>query len=221
MGKLAILLVALASCARAEQSREPEPALKPPVKPSIKVELAGVTLADDCPDGSNTKPTPPPKPASVTPTPTKPTAAAEAASQSMPSPGACADPSNCHGPPQPACEQTSMQLSVRAANATTIKIKQVELIDSTGKVVEVLTARGATRWETDKYIAWDEAVSANQDLVASYKLSMPTWTKFGKDRWNAYTAKFQLRVTVTVDGADTTIEKQSITPAMPEPAVAT
>jgi hypothetical protein len=216
------LLVMLAACSRIEpEAKTPDPNVMPPAKPELKIALAGVTLADDCADGVATKPTPPPA-APVKQAKTAP-AADIAASQTMPSAGACADPSNCHGPsfPQQPCEQTSMQLSVRAADATSIKIKRIELLDSSGKVVDVLTAKAATRWETDKYIAWDETLAAKQELVASYKLSSPAWDKISKGRWNAHTMTFQLRVTVTADGADRTIEKTSITPAMLEPPVAT
>ncbi|HEU0035038.1 MAG TPA: hypothetical protein VFQ53_30640 [Kofleriaceae bacterium] len=173
------------------------------------VELAGVTLADDC-DGSAE---PPARPGTV--------ARAAAADQGI-SAGGCADPSNCHGPTQPPCQQTSMQLSVKTTEAATVRIKKVELLDATGNVVDTLVASKPSRWDdTGNYVPWDEHVAAGQTLATSYTLSSPAWNRVAKDRWSAHTKTFQLRVVVTVGSAEQTIEKRSITPVMLEPPVAT
>ena len=207
----------------------PEPKTDPPPSSDVAVELAGVTLGDECGTGAK-PPRPPTKLAqaneATAPAAREPAAAKIAASEAVavPSAGACATP-GCGGPSHytPPCEQTSMQLSLRSSGqATTIKIKQVELLDASGKVVDVLTARAPSRWDDHgKYIAWNETIAANQDFATSYTLTSPNWDKIAKGRWNAHTMAFKLRVTVTIGSSDRTVEKQSLSPAMLEPAVAT
>lgn len=221
MLRFAIVMTALVGCARAETPPE-EPKVAP--APDVGVELAGVTLADDCGDGARTKPLPPPSSgqktadsASQTEEPAAKRAPAAAESVSA---GACAGPGGCPPMPQPACEQTSMQISIKArGQKTKIKIKRVELLDTKGKVVGELTARSPMRWNGSTYVTWNEAVT--EDGSVSYKLTAPDWQKLTNGRWNAGASRWQLRVTVTVGDRDRTIDKQSITPALPEPEVAT
>ena len=203
--------LALALVVAACSMTEPTPTTPASTPPDVTIELGGVTLGDDCTDDRVTNPIPPP--ANGRTAATQPPAAAASIAA-----GACSDPSNCHGPPAPACTQTSMQLALRASRPTTIKVKKVELLDGNGKVVDVLAARSPTRWADDKYVAWDEAIGA--ELAASYKLAAPNWTKIANGKWNAAAMKFALRVTVTVDGSDRTIERRSIS-VMLEPEVAT
>lgn len=236
----------LAACSKAESpvTDKSDPGVTPK-PPEIKVELSGVTLAEDCGDGQPTKPLAPP------PVKTPPTAAAadEAAppaaasraapsakiaagsgmqdpASSMPSAGACAPGARCGGIPQPACEQTAMQLLVGVpdkAFATKLSIKTVELLDDKGTVVGTLTARAPSKWDgKGTYVTWDEAVTAAGGSVAvSYKLSAPDWNKLTGGIWNAASKKFALRVTVSISDKERTIEKQAIVPVMPEPPVAT
>ncbi|MBA2539813.1 MAG: hypothetical protein H0V17_09280 [Deltaproteobacteria bacterium] len=224
------LLVALVSCSKAEPTKgEPDP--KPGVAPSapeIKIALAGVTLADDCADGIPTKPlappaTPPPPAGASAGSSSQPAAPAAAAERA--SAGSCAYPGPCGSIPQPACEQTAMQIAVTipaGVSATKIKIKQVELLDDAGKAIGVLAARAASKWDgKGAYVAWDEAIAGKGDLVVSYKLTAPDWIKISNGRWNATSKRFSLRVTVSISDKDRTIEKQSIVPIAPEPAVAT
>jgi len=186
----------------------------------VAVEIAGVTLADDCGDAA-----PPPA------RPAKPASAA--ANQVVPAPGAtqgpsaggCADPRNCQGPTHPACDQTSMQLSLRATagpGPMTVKVKQVELVDAAGKVVGRLTARKPSRWDDQgNYVTWDETMAPGKTVATSYTLSSPDWNAISNGRWNAQGKLFTLRVTVTVGSAERTVEKQSITPVMIEPQIQT
>jgi hypothetical protein len=218
------LLLLLFGCAKSEPTKDPGPAVTP-VAPEITVALAGVTLADDCGDGAPTKPLPPPPSPAAAGSGQQPAspAASMPAAESV-SAGACAGP-GCGALPQPACEQTSMQVALRApagAAATKIRIKQIELLDHTGKSVGTLTARAPSKWDgKGTYVSWDEALAAGTELVASYKLSAPDWTTLTGGRWNAPSKRFSLRVTVTISDKDRTIEKQSIVPTTPEPAVAT
>jgi hypothetical protein len=180
----------------------------------VAVELAGVTLADECGTGAR-----PPKP---------PNTVAERVQRDMDKPAAsmakCAGP-NCGGSYAPqACEQTSMQLSLRSAvgTPTTIHVKQVELLDKDGKVLEILTATSPSRWDDrGVYGSWDETVAANQTLAVSYTLSSPHWDRVAESRWKAHTKAFALRVTITAGDAEQTVDKQSIQPVMLEPPVAT
>jgi len=86
----------------------------------------------------------------------------------------------------------------------------------------VLTARAPSKWDgKGAYVAWDEAIAGKGDLAVSYKLTAPDWNKVTNGRWDANSKRFALRVTVSISDKDRTIEKQSIVPTAPEPAVAT
>lgn len=223
----------LAACSKAESpvTDKSDPGVTPK-PPEIKVELSGVTLAEDCGDGQPTKPLAPPpvKQAAagssaqtyeVAPSPN-----AASVSADPPAAGACARGVRCGGIPQPACEQTAMQLLVgvpSGAVATTLQIKRVELLDDKGAVVGTLTARAPSKWDgKGAYVTWDEAVTPTTgSLAVSYKLSAPDWNKLTGGMWNAASKKFALRVTVSISDKERTIEKQAIVPVMPEPPVAT
>lgn len=194
-----LLLAAIAACATSDAKI---------VKiEDIRVELAAVTLADDC--GPRTPPPSVVAPPSTPPVPSKTPAAR------------CAGPNCGRGN----CNQTSMQLAIHTEpdiKSTTIKIKKVELLDPKGVVLEVLTARAPARW-TDKgeYVAWDEKIDAGTNYKTMYDLTTPNWDKLTGGRYNAQTKTFQLRVTVLVGTGSRTIEKQSITPTRIPPAVPT
>jgi hypothetical protein len=217
-----MLLVAFVACSKAEPTSSPNDPGVAPRSAEIAVELAGVTLAEDCGDSVKTKPPQPPaqprqdKAAAIMP-------AQPAAEMSV---GACATPGGCGSLPQPACEQTAMQLSLKVpdgVSASTIKIKTVELLDSTGKTVATLVSRAPSKWDgKGAYVTWDEAVPAGKaDHSVSYKLTAPDWNALTGGRWNAPSKRFNLRVTVTIGNREKTIEKQSIQPATPEPHVVT
>lgn len=184
----------------------------------VAVELASVTLADDC----GSPPPPPPSPAFA-----QPPAAPSRSAPRKPSTPAAAEPADCAVGgcgSRRGCEQTSMQLSLRApagARPTTIRIKKVELLDGKGKLLQVLAARAPTRWTDKSYVAWDQQIGAGETLATSYALESPSWDKLTNGRYNAHSKTFQLRVTVTVGTANKTVEKQSITPAMLPPPVPT
>lgn len=232
-----LVVVMLAACSRADSptTDRPEPGLAPK-PPQITVELAGVTLSEDCSAGQPTKPLAPPpvkpsKAAADQAAPSSPPAAAAGSGMQDPASarmaaGSCAQGMPCGGLPQPACEQTAMQLLVgvpAGAIATTLKIKTVELLDDKGAVAGTLTAREPSKWDGQgTYVAWDEAITPSGGSVAvSYKLTAPEWTKLTGGIWNAASKKFALRVTVSISDKDRTIEKQSLVPVMPEPPVAT
>ncbi|MEO8700752.1 MAG: hypothetical protein ABI867_11950 [Kofleriaceae bacterium] len=163
----------------------------------LDVQLAAVSLAQDCGD------------AAIPPAPKQPraTAAAELSQDMAKCAGAgCA----------PACDPTSMQLSVRADRAGAFRIAKVELLDDSGGFLQVLTPRVPARWTGGAYAPWDQTL-AGETVLASYLLSRPDWSKLT----NAHKRKFQLRVTYAFGNAEGTVEKSSIIPAIPDPDVVT
>lgn len=211
MMRLALLL-AVVACSKAEPPAPPDdkPAVTPKA-PEIEVELAGVTLADDCADGVSTKPTASPV--------LEPNAASAPRGVAA---GDCGGP-NC-GASRSACEQTAMQLAVQVpdgAAATKIAIKRVELLDDKGAVFSTLTARDASKWNGSAYVKWDEAIATGKaSFGVSYKLSSPEWTKLG-GKAAGMGKMFTLRAVVTVSDKDRTIEKQATVSISIEPAAVT
>lgn len=179
-------LVLAAGCTRAsdaapEKTPAPKVAPKPP-KPTTRVELTAVTLADDC---GGTTPMGPPAKAIV-----KPGKANKAKADSR---------------ARRRCEQTSMQLAITAADAARLHVKSVELFDESGKSLGTLTATKPTRWSetTGIYEAWDESFAASTTLSVSYVLSQPNWDSVA-NRWNK---TFTLKTVLSVGGVDQTAQK--------------
>jgi len=180
--------LALASCWTAPKSTTP-----PPTAGGVDVEIASVTLADDCADPT--------------------------AEMSRRAPGASEDMNMGDR----ACEQTAMQLSLTATGGgpTQIRIAKVELLGADGKPLGVLESRMPTVWnEGNGYVAWDQTIAGGQRVQASYKLSAPDWGAIPDGRWNASTT-FHVRVTLVLGTQERTIEKQAIVRAMMEPDVVT
>jgi hypothetical protein len=206
MSKRWLLLAALAGCTAVEAQ---------PSKDYFSVDLSAVTLGDDC--------TPPPPPAPANPKPP-----AKPSSRTPSTPSVAAPPADCATPncgSYHRCEQTTMQLSIKAPagiQPTKIKIKKIELLDSKGKVLEVLTSKSPTKWDgSSSYITWNESIAAGESVKAMYNLTAPNWNKLTNGRWNAHSKTFQLRVTVTIGTANKTVEKQSITATQLPPPVPT
>ncbi len=198
----ALSLVVLAGCWTTSQPSQPATR-----DLDVMVELAAVTLGDDCGDTESIAP--------------------PVAQLDKPSAAAAPMPADiCVGcaPIRHSCDQTSMQLALRAdpgSGSTAVKIKKVELLDSHGMLLGVLEARTPMRWDGESYVGWTERVAAGQKLNASYLLSSPNWDALTAGRWSAHTKTFQLRVTLAIGPSDRTVDKQSITPAMLEPPVPT
>lgn len=194
-----------------------------PPKPTaeLRVELASVTLADQCggalpppvvvktADASTPKKAAPPSEMAMEPARRAPAAA-------------CPVNQDCGGGHRQACEQTSMQLSFTSTHAqpSKVEVKKIELLDDGGKLIGELTAQPAMRWGTDKYEPWDQSVPAGETVSATYALSSLPYDKMG-GRHGAHDRKFQLRVTFAVGGKDQVVEKKAIAPTMLEPAVPT
>jgi hypothetical protein len=205
-------LIALAACADSNADTVKDPFAKPPPAASLTVELAAVSLADDC------APLPPPPTAPAPATPAKPADAGPSAPMRR-APGAQAVGGR-YG-----CDQTTMQLKITTPagfKAGTVKIKKVELLDTEGKVLQTLSSRNPRAWKnTTSYLPWDEKVGPSQGVHSMYDLSSPDWSKLTGSRWNAHTKTFQVRVVVEIGGANKTVTKSAITPARLPPPVPT
>lgn len=185
--KTAVLLAALTGCWSASQPT-------PTTNTDVKVDLASVSLADDCPD-------------------------AAAADIPAPSQGSCAGPGMCPDMGRRRCEQTMLQVTVDAKAATELHIKKVELLDPSGKVLGTLAARKPTQWSDNSgaYVAWNEKVPGDKPLKASYSLSAPDFGDNGPDP----SVTYKVRVTFAVGGKDQVIEKEASVSANVEAPVVT
>lgn len=195
----AYALVLLAACGGSKSDKD-----------GVAVQLAAVTLADDCGDaGWMPPPTEPPPEARQD--------RARAASNEVESVARCAgdDCGRYRG-----CSQTSMQVSFSADHASVVKVKKVELLDGQGKYIEDLTARGAKQWDGSKYIAWDEKLAPTKPIQASYALSAPSWDKLG-GRSKAQGQKLNVHVVVTIDDTEHSLEKGFVIPVHRTPDVVT
>jgi hypothetical protein len=174
--KTAALILGLTGCWSASQPT-------PTPSPDAELNLASVSLGDDCPDATTGEPV-----------------------DLAPAHGSCAAPGPCNFG-QSRCEQTMLQLTVSSQTATKLQIKKIELLDQTGKLLGTLAARKPTQWGSDAYIAWNEQVPANQPLKASYSLSAPDWSALPGGRDPSVT--YKVRVTFAVGDHDRVIEKEA------------
>lgn len=195
----------------------------PPPAGDVTIELAGITLGEDC-GGSWTPPPPHTAPAS-TPT-TAPASPAVVSPSRSPSaaPAKCAVGTNCGGYGR-ACQQTSVQLAVQAKGGTaptTIRIKKVELLDASGKLLGELASSAPTRWtDAGSYQPWDQTIAPGTQLAVSYLLASPVWSSMEGGQYGQANKTFQVRVTVLVGTKDRVIEKAAIQPTIMPPAVPT
>jgi hypothetical protein len=201
----------------------PGPNTPPVTRTDVAIELASVTLADDCPDPEIPQPeTEPPFDNGGFAKP--PADESRSEIQGDVPAGRWATPG--YAPRMRMCEQTSMQLSLRGTGngePTSVRVKRVELLDEDNKMIGELLARNAMRWSDDgtSYLPWDQSIAAGQLMSASYSLSAPDWSVLDGGRWAAHARQFKLRVTFTVGDKDRTVEKQATVAAMIEPHVVT
>lgn len=206
---LALSLGCTKATSTSDQGVAPQPKPQPQTVGDVMVEIAGVTLGDDC--GGGVVPPPPP----VTPAkraPGNPPA-------DIAAPGAVTENARYR------CQQTSLQLAVRAGDlpaATPVAIKKVELLDAEGKVLEALAASSPVWWsEKGAYEPWDQKIAPNQLAAVSYVLTTPHWDTMPGGMYGQANKQFQVRVTVAIGAKDQVIEKKAIQPTMMPPAVPT
>jgi hypothetical protein len=197
-----------AAAAEREALEAPQKIMKvpPPAPAKVAVTMTAATLAEDC---GGTAP--------IAPPPTKfakPPSSGARAESDDPAPG----PSRARGDVSAGyagrarmrCEQTSMQLSVIAGSGvapTSIRVKKVELVDDTGKLIGTLTPSAPTVWSDADgiYKPWAQTVSPDTKLSVSYALSKPDWSGV-KDRASH---SYVLRAVIVVGGADQTVQREA------------
>ena len=120
------------------------------------------------------------------------------------------------------CQQSNVQIAFSAgagSQAARIEIVRVELLDSTGSIVDTLTASKPQAWNGGSYAAWDQTVKPAGDTKTSYDLTAPAWSKIDSSGTSrSYSAKYKLHVTLRIDGVEITLESTDLSR---EPAVAT
>ncbi len=198
-------MLALAGCTESVADNFAKP--PPPLPSAVSVELAAVTLGDDC--------APPPAPAN--PKVTRPSDSGVPSTPAAPMKTAPGAAYRGH------CDQTTMQLVIKTPSsfkAGTVKIKKVELLDNEGQLLQTLAARNPRSWVT-VYQPWDEKLAAGSTVKSMYDLAAPDWNKLTNGRWNAHSKTFRVRVVVEVGGANKTVTKSAITAARLPPPVPT
>jgi hypothetical protein len=208
--KSVLWILALAACS--ESSADSGSFAKPPPPGGLQVELAAVTLADDC-----APPTPPPSTPAAPPKPSITKPADDIAPGAAPRKVAPGYRGNC--------DQTTMQLKISTPadfKAGSVKIKKVELLDADGKFLQTLSSRNPRAWKnTTSYLPWDEKIGPSVGTNAMYDLSAPDWNKLTNGRWNAHSKAFQVRVVVEIGGNNKTLTKSTVTPTRLPPPVPT
>jgi len=190
-----IFLLSLGAAAAELSSGNPSrPTPSPAPATGVRVQMISATLADQCGGTGAPWSAPVPHPAPL---------ASEAAGRASMKMGARA------------CQQTAMQLSVMAgplAGSAEIHIKKVEIFDSTGKSIGELTPRSPMVWSAkdSAYQPWKETVASGETLSVSYALSSPNWSAVPDRSGKTFT----LRATVTVGGADQTVQRDVRTETM-------
>ena len=120
------------------------------------------------------------------------------------------------------CQQSNVQIAFSAgagSQAARIEIVRVELLDSTGSIVDTLTASKPQAWNGGSYAAWDQTVKPAGDTKTSYDLTAPAWSKIDSSGTSrSYSAKYKLHVTLRIDGLEIKLESNALSR---EPAVAT
>ncbi len=195
--RIPVALVLLAACGGSSSD-----------KGGVAVELASVTLADDCGTAGYMPPPPKPPPAA------KEERRGEAASV------ASQDVANEKSSVYRGCAQTSMQVAFSADHATTVTVKKVELLDGNGKYIQDLEARMPMRWNGSGYEAWDQKLEPTKPLSASYALAAPDWKKLG-GRMAAQSKRYHLHVVIDAGGRSHSLDKQTIAPVVMQPDVVT
>lgn len=110
------------------------------------------------------------------------------------------------------CQQTSMQLAIKAVagtSATKITIKKIELFDEKGKRLGALVARTPTVWRAGSYRPWDGTIAESTELLVSYELSRPPLD--GVDDRKDQT--FVLKAIIVLDGGERSVRRDVLVKA--------
>lgn len=102
-----------------------------------------------------------------------------------------------------ACEQSTLQLSVWGAQVgkpVELRLGTVELLDEQGRALGRLVAREPTRYDGSVYRAWDQQVAPASSQTVSYKLGAAP-VPIARD------TGYRVQVHVTVGGRERTVTK--------------
>jgi len=129
---------------------------------------------------------------------------------------------DCDGPEPPKnCVQTTMQLALSAGQQGVkgkLEVVRVELYDErTQKPLGELSARSPTVWSGAEYLPWNGVIEPGATLKTSWPLGAPDWTQLGGSRLDAAGRSFLVRVTLRVDGQETSADGVVKMPAKPKP----
>lgn len=172
MLKISICLIAtLAACSAQEVSTAPtkkptQPVVDPVVEPpAVAISFASVQFLEDCPD----PPSPPPaapKPATMVVPPSD----APAASQTPGTPRV-----NYVRP----CLQSTLQVAFASTDTRgfRVSLNNLRLLSKDGATLGAINARSPSLWNDNRYQPWDQNLAPSAEVKASYKLSIPDWTK--------------------------------------------
>lgn len=231
---LSMATASMMACSSSEKPGTNTPSPQAAAGFDVDITVSSVHLGGDCPD---------PKPASPPVAPTantaeKPTLApaepSAAAGSAVPAakraPGAMAERSafaaDCAGDGcgSAFCQQTSMQLELKATGngvATKVEVIKVELLGQDGAVVSELNPRSPTKWNdaTNVYEAWDGVVGVPGDSKTSYSLSSPNWEKVPGGRYGGGQG-LAVRVTLAI-GDKRVIKTAMAVSVMIDPQVVT
>jgi hypothetical protein len=155
---------------------------------AVAVEIAGVSLADEC--GS------------------------VAARCGAPEPGFAGDCES--GSCCDLCQQSSVTFAITADGdaPATFAVRSVGLLDSTGVPLMPLDADNARSWSEEGYQPWDQVVGSPSDMQVLYDLRNVDWSAVT----DPYSRTYQVRIEVLINGvprvltsAETTREAPIVT----------
>jgi hypothetical protein len=205
LGLLGAIFVA--ACSTSAPSTPPAPETPPPGPVplpipgpgNVTVDLASVTLANDC----GTAPT------------TAPTRIATGAPAVDPAGHAAGSSTMAADSVERPCRQSSVQLVVsnRTGTSARLRVTSVTVLDRGASIGELRPGK-PSRWAGDRYEVWDETVAADASLNVAYALSRPA--VFAG-------MTYTVRVVISTVGGDTTVETQAAVegPASLPPGVST
>lgn len=104
----------------------------------------------------------------------------------------------------------NVQIAFFASEATapaSVAVTNVILVNATtGATIDTLQASTPAVWNGSSYETWNEKVTPGGDLRASYSLTAPKWSSTS----SSYSIKLKLRITLSIDGAEVTIESENL-----------
>ncbi len=183
---------------------KPEPKPEPDPEPVAQAAIASVQMIQDCPDPKPVaqKPAAPAQPAAPAPSAAMPIRMEDAAR------GASARGTADFVQP---CTQSTVQIAFTGQGDTTgaVHIEEVRLLLPDGsRSVATLTARSPTAWaESGRYEPWDQIIGPRKDVKASYKITVPEWSKVDAalDSHNSMGHMFLLEIDIAIGGQRQTI----------------